>query len=598
MKKWIALFDLICLGLVLALIGGGRHAQPRAPGAEARPAPPLVVLAEPDDPYAALADEIARAENAPRLYAIAELEGVDAAQVIYVASPGWLTERKLLDLSALSVSTGRYPAVGIISGSTMEQARALWLRAADVRPGSGVAASATSPSQAIKETLIWHMSPAPVTTQPLTQDHLLHALQEAGYFYWARHVATTNWFWYEGEYPVEEQRLTAGEVPALPPVVVHTPSCRSFVPWAEDSIALAFVDRGAAAYLGHLYSPISSDYDIGHLRTLPGYDTWPGVSMGVLAQVQNRATERACATRPFMYMLGDPRVALQASAPYTITADVQQGNRRVLRGDWESAGPMPGVLPLRIPDGAAYRFVQVKGVGAIAESDSFYHGRIQTLNVQEDKVALIVHPGGPFEVVLRRAAPPLWHQADALRDAFEYVWCDIAPMQAPLALLPLALLLLVGAVKRLRKKPLRPYLPALAVGAGWAIVQLAFCLLRVGRVSVTSYEMRPTPLKLGLAFVGTSGFGALGLVCMLSASRHASARRLVGRILGLGLCLAPTAALLVFYAAMVTVINLSMAQRAAGVWSLNYAPVRMATIVGLVEAAVFVHGYRLLRKRQ
>ncbi len=203
MKKWPVFFNLLCLGLVLLLIGGGMGPQPRASDSvDALPVHTLVVLAEPEDPYAVLADEIAQAENAPRLTAFEELEAIDAAYVIYVASPEWLTESKLLALSTLNVTTGRYPAVGIISGSTLEQARALWLRGAEVHAGKGFAASAASVSANLESGTIWEMSADPVVTLPLTKANLLHALETADYFYWARHTSAAHWFWYEGEEPV------------------------------------------------------------------------------------------------------------------------------------------------------------------------------------------------------------------------------------------------------------------------------------------------------------------------------------------------------------------------------------------------------------
>jgi hypothetical protein len=294
-------------------------------------------------------------------------------------------------------------------------------------------------------------------------------------------------------------------------------------------------------------------------------------------------------------MLGDPRIALQPRAPYTITSDMRRGrdSGRVIQGYWEPAGATPGILPLRIADGATYPFIEVKGIGAVADSDPFYNRSVQTLNVQEDKVALILHPGGAFEVMLRTAAPPLWRQADALHDAFEFVWCSIAPLQTPLGLLPLALLLGVGIVKRVRKKSLRPYMPALGVGLGWTTLQLAFCLFRSGRVSVTSYQVQPTLVELGLAFVGTSGVVMLGLVRMLDAQKP------MGKLLGLGICIAPTLALGGFYISAVIVLNIFMAQKSGeSFWPLNYASVRMIAIVGIIEAVVFLNGYRLLRKSQ
>jgi hypothetical protein len=590
MKKWTLLFSLLDLGLVLALLSQGIHSQPRvSDAAEPLPVYPLVVLAETGDPYAALADEITQTEHAVRLHAIEDLETVDAAYVIYVASPAWLSESKLLALSTLSLSTGRYPAVGIISGSTLAHARALWSRGTEVRAGRGFVASAPDVNAKLDTAQIWELSADPVITLPLTKANLLHTLGQADYFYWARHVGTTTWFWYEGESPVADQELTGNELPTLGPAVIHTPSCRSFLPWTEDSIALAFVEHGAAAYLGHLYSPISSGHFIGHLHTLPGYDTWPGVPMGVLAQIQNRASERAFAAQPYLFMLGDPRITLQTGAPYTITSDVSQGNRRVIQGDWKSSGTTPGVLPLRIPDGAAYPFVQVKGIGAVSNDDPFYNRSIQTLNLQGDKAVLIVHPEGAFEITLRTAVPPLWRQADALRDAFEWVWCSVAPLQTPLGLLPLALLLVVGVIKSVRKKPLRPYLPVAYVGVGWATLQLAFCLLRAGNVSVSSYVISPTPVALGLAFVGTSACVTIGLVWMLDAPKP------LGKLLGWMMCLSPTLTLLVFYTGVLTLLNTFAAQKSAeAIWPLSYSQVRMIAIVALIEALVFLAGYRLL----
>ncbi len=593
MKKGIILFNCLCLVLVLMLIGRRGSVKPRASErAEALPTPPLVVLAETEDPYTVLADEIAQAENALRLYTIEELETVDAAYVIYITSLDGLTESKLLALSALSLTTGRYPAVGLITGATQEQARALWIRGAEVRARRGFVASAPDVNAGLDEGRIWELTADPVETQPLTKENVLAALEKATYFYWARHVGATNWFWYKGEYPVDDERITGADLPVMNPVVIHTPSCRSFVPWAEDSIALAFIERGAAAYLGHLYPPISSAYFIGHLYTLPGYDTWPGLPMGVLAQIQNRATQQASASHPLLFMLGDPRIALQANVPYTITSDVQQGNRRVIQGNWTSAATTPGVLPLRIADGAAYQFVRVKGVGAVADSDPFYNSDIQTLNVQADKVALVVHPTGAFEVELRATPPLLWHQVDALRDAFEFVWCSIAPMQALLGLMPAVLLSIVVVIKHRRKMSLRPYLPALCAGVGWTTVQLVFSLFHTGRVSVTSYVVQPALIDLALAFMGTSAVVTLGLTQMMDA------RKPLSKLLGLGVCVAPTAALLSLYIGITTLLNVSLAQKnTEGLWPMNYAPARMAAIVGVIEVAVFLQVYLWLHHR-
>ena len=437
------------------------------------------------------------------------------------------------------------------------------------------------------------MSPSPASAQALSKQNLLRALSSADYFYWSRHVSATRWFWYEGEHPEDDQRLRGDELPELGPVVIHTPSCRSFTPWTEGSIALAFTDHGAAAYLGHLYSPTSSGTFIDALRTLPGYDTWPGFPMGTLAQIQNRASERAFARYPCMYMLGDPRLSLRTSAPYTITVDAEQGSRRVIHGTWESAAGTTGILPLRIAGGADYGFTQVEGVGAVGDEDPFYHGALQTLNQGEDEVVLILHPPGTFQVVLRRTAPLFWRQRDARRDAFEFAWCSIAPMQSWLGLLPLGALAAIASLKRKRGKSLRPYLPAAFIATGWAGIQLGFSLIHRGGVSVTSYVVNPATVELGLAFAGTFACVALGLIVMLDA------RRPRGVLVGLAIGVAPPAAVMGFYTGLLTLLNCFAAGKtAAGLWPLNYNPVRMLVIVLTVELAALLTAYRALWKRR
>ena len=104
--------------------------------------------------------------------------------------------------------------------------------------------------------------------------------------------------------------------------------------------------------------------------------------------------------------------------------------------------------------------------------------------------------------------------------------------------------------------------------------------------------MQPTPVELGLAFVGTSAVVVLGLVWMLDA------RKPLGQLMGLGVCIAPSAALLGMYAGAVTVLNIFQAgKNAEAIWPLNYAPARMTAIVGIIEAVIFLQGFWLLRKR-
>ncbi len=71
----------------------------------------------------------------------------------------------------------------------------------------------------------------------------------------------------------ENIRLTAADVPSLDSVVISTGSCQTVRPWNADSIARRFVDQGAAAYAGFVFSP-NEGFLIGEFDGLPFRYTW------------------------------------------------------------------------------------------------------------------------------------------------------------------------------------------------------------------------------------------------------------------------------------------------------------------------------------
>jgi hypothetical protein len=58
----------------------------------------------------------------------------------------------------------------------------------------------------------------------------------------------------------------------------------------ENSIAMGFIEKGASAYLGDLFSPITSGIFIGQLHYLPGEFTFKDFPIGIMAQIQNKST--------------------------------------------------------------------------------------------------------------------------------------------------------------------------------------------------------------------------------------------------------------------------------------------------------------------
>jgi hypothetical protein len=89
-----------------------------------------------------------------------------------------------------------------------------------------------------------------------------------------------------------------------------TASCNTVRLWNEDSIALRFVDQGAAANSGFVYSP-NEGYLIGEFDGLSFRYTWPDFPIGHVIQAQNRSTLQGFAQFPYQHLLGGPQIALQ-----------------------------------------------------------------------------------------------------------------------------------------------------------------------------------------------------------------------------------------------------------------------------------------------
>jgi hypothetical protein len=189
------------------------------------------------------------------------------------------------------------------------------------------------------------------THHPLTIEHEVAQIERADYVMFQGHGSRHYWRLDEAT------ELTASDLPFLPPQVIAAGACQTFKIWSEASIALGFTDHGAAAYVGFLHSP--TGYLMGEPKGFPFRSTWPDFPLGHAVQVQSRSLQRCFIAWPYYFVLGDPRLALQAGSPYRLQGDQMVGKARVLTF---SAAP-EGVIPVRLPDGAAYRFVEILGVG-------------------------------------------------------------------------------------------------------------------------------------------------------------------------------------------------------------------------------------------
>jgi hypothetical protein len=338
--------------------------------------------------------------------------------------------------------------------------------------------------------------------QPLTKAQLVHNLQEADYLTFTGHGGS-SYLRLD-----EDTTLRPADLPALPPVVVATGSCNTFRPWQADSIALAFADKGAAAYAGFAYSP-NEGYLVGEFRGAPLRYTWPEVPAGHVIQLQNHGALQGFAYFPYYYLMGDPRLALQPTAPYQLVADDMTGASRRLRFDTAPAG----YIPVRIPDGARYRFVRIPGVAAARYDEPFYNARLQMVNIGTDKFVLFQHTGGSFSLHLHEDPPWAWVLGDMLLDAFDHVL--LLSQQGGGDLLSLAgglMALALCAWQLWRKRASRQGLaPALLAGIGWAGFYSLYALARLDQVTITSKTVALSPVSLvaALLLAGSGTFLAL-----------------------------------------------------------------------------------------
>ena len=281
-----ALKPAICLVAWLFLVAGASLATAQDPAPAARK---TVVMASRDDPYFPLAEEIARSER-PR-----DCHGFDSAWklnpefLLWVIAPANLSDRVVVELGLAVRRLHASVSIGIISGSTLENARLLWQRKAQVRGQRSYAVNAEYPAARVFQGRIRTF--APEETRPLTKDALRAALQQADYLTFTGHGGAGYLSLAPGN------SMTARDIPPLPPAVVGTASCQTFRPWRPDSIALAFAERGAAVYAGFVYSP-NEGFLLGEFEGLPFRYTWPEFPIGHVMQVQAAGTLRGFAAFP------------------------------------------------------------------------------------------------------------------------------------------------------------------------------------------------------------------------------------------------------------------------------------------------------------
>jgi len=526
-----------------------------------------LVLADPSDGYYELAEEIAAAEDCPVVHTWEDALVGDAEVVLWVVSPNGMSERFLAEVGLARKAGGSPLSLGIITGRSMERARQLWLRADQVQGRLVVTANAANPSGHIQSKIVVHEPEGAVVCR-LTLANLRPHLQQADYFTFTGHGGP-NYLRLD-----EATVLRARDVPDLPPMVVATASCDTLRVWREDSIALAFLEKGAAAYAGFAYSP-NDGYLVGQFEGAPFRYTWPGFPIGHVVEIQNKGALKGFAHIPYYYLLGDPRIALQDEPPYVLVDDMEEGGTRRLSYE----GAPEGFIPLRIPGAAKYSFVQIPGVSSSWESDPFYNSRLEMVDFGDDKYILFEHGGGAFEVLLLERPPWYWPATDFLLDSLDHTLVYLPQTGGDLIAMFtggvawLALLRLLRRTKRVRVYLVASVLTAALV----ACLQAGYGLARLDQVTITSKIVVVTPLAL----LGTLLVTAAGALLFLAP------RSRVGRAMALVVATAPTWASIVFSLALVGFIDLAYSYEiGAGIYNHALGLLPVGTL--LVQVCVFL----------
>jgi hypothetical protein len=459
----------------------------------------LVVLARSDDPYYPLAEDIAAAENAPLVHNLTEAFACHPVFLLWIVSPAMLSDAVMIEFGQAMKAQTSMISVGIITASTIEQARSLWERRTQVRGQTLFAANAANPSAHIDAGHIVAFAPGPTAKHPLTKDGFEKALQTADYLTFTGHGGNKY-------LRLDENILvTAADIPSLNALVIGTGSCQTLRPWNGDSIARGFVDQGAAAYSGFVFSP-NEGYLIGEFDGLPFRYTWPGFPIGHVIQVQNRGTQQGFARFAYQFLLGDPRIALQTRPPYHLVEDRQEGEKRILTFQDVPAG----VIPIRIANGAGYYYVEVPGVIAAADQDPFYNSRLQMVNIENDKYILLVHQGGALTLQMSPHAPWYWFPGDILLDSLDHTFIFSQQAGGDILVLLFAVIPLLWAGWQFFRKRLGWQRFWLAMGVGIVAIALygLYLLGRLDRVTITSKTVEFSPLSVVAIFV-LSTLGAL-----------------------------------------------------------------------------------------
>lgn len=527
-----------------------------AAGQPAENAAQMVVLSSSQSEYHPLAVEIAQTESIPLMASWEEALAGSPAVVYWVVSPGELSDSRMAEVGLTLKSHGSFPSVGIITGSHLEDARQLWLRGRQLReewvrqgPERFYAANGEFPTADIDQSQLLKWQNDGFEISPLNKASLSDALQQADYLTFTGH-GTGRYLRLDAE-----TEYTADDVPPLPAVVMSAASCQTLRIWNPDSIALWFIRQGAAAYVGFVFSPMEG-FLMGEFQDLPFRYTWPDFPIGQVVAMQNRGTLQGFANIPFYHLLGDPLIAFRAASPYELVSDIEENGKRTLVYQDAPAG----IIPVRVPGGGSYSYVEVVGVGATSSHDPVFHSRLQAASLNGDQYILFQHKGGNFTIRLAKTPPWGWGPAHLLLFALDEITLFTPLNGGDWIILILGCLGMAAAALRymkLRRQNAAPtrqvMLNCLAVAFGTILALGVYAKLREPYFAGNS---KPVAFELNWLWLG----GVFLLACS-GSGLYMMARKWTGKVAALLVMTSPAFFPVLFGLVVVEMTNLLIRQQ-------------------------------------
>jgi hypothetical protein len=566
MNKFLAFCLAPILSLPLAI-----PAQAQGPSAQETQLLPVdraLVVCDPHDSYSSLALEISKTDSLPSFASIEEALAQNPRFILWVGSPGYFTNRVLTQCAARLKSARSGAALGIISGNDLGDARALWLRGRSARGERNTAVRGEHAPAGVFHWRALNSVSFENTGILLSKQDLLEELKAADYLTFTGKGSGSGWQLADGA------ALGASDIPRLSANVLATADCPA-LSLEPSSLALAAVTQGAAGYAGFFLRPLEG-FLPGEDGGLPLRYTWPGVTVGEVIRLQNHSSKQAFAAIPLYFLLGDPRISLQTEPPCSvIRIETSRGVRNYEYGDLP-----PGMLPLRVKNGAQYHYAEIQGVTAISDYDLFYNSRLQAIDEGSHKILLVSHLGGDLTIGLRTEPPAFWRVSRTLLDALDYSLLYLPGAGSPFLSLFFALMALLSIIYLMKQEEMPGRLLYLSILVG-VVLGLSHALYASNRIGLTAVISKP--IEVGVVdIIATALLASCGLI--LSIGFESIALKIAGVIV----VVAPALGAAVFYCLRIFAYNVFYFKPATGFRVYNYNTPLMAFIGSLCEAIFFL----------